>query len=564
MAEQPLLNAQKRTEFASVSKQPDSLPVHFEDLEIKASLKENLAACGFKALKAVQATAIPLLLARKDVIVQSQTGSGKTLAFLVPLLNGLDPQLRETQALVVAPTRELCQQIFAVCTALLTVKACKDERTEDLQETAAGVALAGGSLPGESVATSPAPCAAPTVLEKPDLLSGISCECFIGGSPIEEDWPRLGASLVVATPGRLRELVIAQPRRFQRIRFLILDEADKLLSYGFEAKLLEVIQKLPRTRVSGLFSATLSDAIGRLSRHVLQNPVKRAVQAEAPDGLAMQYIVLTPPEKLGALLHLVRGKRTIVFFATCAQVDFFSELVLKYFRDLLDSENNNGKIQDLNNSGGSALGENARNGEDFGLLKMHGKMPQAERSQIYARFAASGRLLFCTDIAARGIDFKGVDLVVHFDIPKDYANIVHRSGRTARCGAIGESVLFLMPNERVYVKFLALKEIAMDELTLKDLIKDKPSVAKEAGGENDTLSCPELFQSTLKLTEEEVPAATLACVTYLRSYREHTLSYLLDHKELDLEGIRKLFFLERLPPMKDSKKVGPSKRWKSN
>ncbi|KAI4290980.1 ATP-dependent RNA helicase DDX55/SPB4 [Pancytospora philotis] len=437
----------------------------FDSLRIKDAVKDALRKHGFMAMTGVQEQAIPHMLQRKDAIVQSFTGSGKTLAYAVPLANMIDWAAAGTQALIVVPTRELCAQIKETLGAL-----------------------------------------------------NARAEVFIGGTAIEDDFARLNATLCVATPGRLLELMQKEPQAFKSVKFLVLDESDKLLDSGFESTLLSILSVLPKTRVTGLFSATVNDAVFRLAKHSLRNPVHIKATDEVPDKLQIGFLAVAPAQKLAQLLRITAGRKSIVFFATCAQVDFFFALLIRY----VDSQ--------------SVLEAPATCGLPPAIQKIHGKMNQTERGTVYSSFQERGGLLFCTDVAARGIDFKDIDLVVHFDIPKDVANIVHRSGRTARNGSEGESVLFVMPNELAYVDYLRLKgtEVVERESAAVACTKDAMK------------SC---------MNEELQALAVRAFVSYFKSYKEHIVNYILSYRELDYDGLAELFQLTKIPSMPELRKV---------
>ncbi|KMV65220.1 ATP-dependent RNA helicase [Encephalitozoon cuniculi EcunIII-L] len=428
-----------------------------EDVAMNGRLKKEIEENGFGKMTEVQLKCIPEVLKGKDVVVQSPTGTGKTMAFLAPILSciydGKGRGRPGVTAVVITPTRELALQIREV----------------------AG-------------------------------LFDVKCECFIGGMSIEEDYKRMKEefSIAVGTPGRLLEIVGKETKKFSSLSHLVLDEADKLLGFGFEEKLMQLLAKLPRNRVTGLFSATINDSVDKLSRVFLRNPVSINVgNNEMP--VALEYIVVSPMEKLLVLMDIVTGRRCIVFFATCSEVDFFSGLVSR---------------------------------AGFGnICKIHGKISQDERNRVYEEFFQRDGLLFCTDVAARGIDFRGVDLVVHFDVPKEYSSIVHRSGRTARNGSKGESVLFVMPNERAYVEFLKLKGIPAVESSYRM----KSSLSYQ---DIKSMISPELLGLSVK-----------AFVSYIRSYKEHFVSYILDYKGLDFDSLAELFFLERIPGMAELRNV---------
>lgn len=427
----------------------------FDELDIGEDLKRRIAAGGFETMTEIQEMCIPELLKRRDVIAQSPTGTGKTLGFLAPLLQQIHQDCCWIAGVVIAPTRELSLQTKAVADQL-----------------------------------------------------GARCECFIGGVNIEKDHEKMKGSfsIAVGTPGRLLELMNLDRARFSRVSYVVLDEADKLLGFGFEEKLLQIIQMLPKERTTALFSATIDESVNRLSKTSLRSPVRlQANSSTIPVDLELEYIVLRPLDKLAMVLEMVRDKRSILFFATCNQVDFFCALLSRLVP-------------------GS-------------ISKIHGKMPQEERGKVYAEFMGTEKsTLLCTDVAARGIDFKDVELVVHFDIPKDYNNIVHRSGRTARNGDSGRSVIFIMPNECAYPEFLKLKNIsaAMGSATPETI--DYGCIRKEIS--------PELLDLSVK-----------AFVSYIRSYKEHIVSYILDYRGLDFNSLAELFFLEKIPNMTELRNV---------
>ncbi|KAH9411476.1 DEAD/DEAH box helicase [Ordospora pajunii] len=426
------------------------------NLSMNIKLKEDAKECGFDVMTEVQRACIPEMLKGKDVIVQAPTGTGKTMAFLTPILDYVYADFTgnaEVTAVVIAPTRELSLQIKAVA----------------------------------------------------DMFK-CSCECFIGGISIEDDYAKMQKCIRIAvgTPGRLFEIISKYPKQFARVRYIILDEADKLLGYGFEEKLMQIMKMLPRSRIAGLFSATINESVDKLSLVLLRNPVRIKVGSGMMP-VCLEYVVIRPADKILALMEIATKRRCIVFFATCSQVDFFSSLFV-----------------------------------EFGVAhvsKIHGRMAQEERSKVYEQFVAGEGMLFCTDVAARGIDFKEVELVVHFDVPKDYNNIVHRSGRTARNGSKGESVVFVMPNEKAYVEFLKLKGICVAECSRAI----DPSVTHE--------------DIKARITPELLDAGVKAFVSYIRSYKEHVVSYILDYKGLDYNSLVDLFFLEKVPGMAELKHV---------
>lgn len=430
-------------------------PTLFSELEIKSELIDMIGENGFRVMTPVQQKCVPEFL-RRDVVVQSQTGSGKTLSYLVPMFSSIgNPSTGHIHGLVVVPTRELCMQVREIVCSF-----------------------------------------------------GFQCEVLMGGTPVEDDCGKLGCDIVVGTPGRLFEVLSINRKAFSRIRYLVLDESDKLLGFGFEAKLLKIVEMLPRNRITGLFSATSGESISRLSQHILNNPVSIKVNENIPDRLHLKCTIVSPKSKIDILLSVIDKKKAIVFFATCNSVEFFHSLLTACSR---------------------------LNEDDAPIHKIHGKMDQKDRNVVYSRFEELGGTLLCTDVAARGIDFKRIDLVVHFDVPKEHSSIVHRSGRTARNGLSGNSIMLLMPNERVLIDFLKLKSINIDEESY----------------------CSSNAYEGLKeiMTKELLELAVKAFVSYIRSYKEHILNYILNYKELDYDGLAELYLLERIPSMAELKHV---------
>lgn len=434
-------------------------PTLFAELVIRRELKELISRKGFESMTPVQQRCIPEFL-KKDVIVQSQTGSGKTLSYLIPIFNSISvTSAGQIHALIIVPTRELCIQVREVVNSFM-----------------------------------------------------IRCEILMGGTPIEEDCKKLDCDVVVGTPGRLFEVLGANSKAFSRIRYLVLDESDKLLGFGFGAKLLRIVDLLPRSRTTGLFSATVDDSVSKLSQHALNNPSSIRVSENIPDRLRLKYKIVDPKSKIDSLLSMVDGKKAIVFFATCNSVEFFHNLFTTY---------------------------GSLNKEDFHgtFHKIHGKMDQKDRNMVYSKFESLGGTLLCTDVAARGIDFKHIDIVVHFDIPKEHSNIVHRSGRTARNGLSGDSVVFLMPSEKAFIDFLKLKGIDI----------------KEEVGHCDRSSAYEELKGVMN--KVLLGSAVKAFVSYIRSYKEHVLNYVLNYKDLDYDGLVELYFLEKIPSMVELKHI---------
>lgn len=424
---------------------------NFAALNLHKSVQETLKENGFIEMTSIQQRTIPSILSKKDVIVQSHTGSGKTLCFVIPLVEEIiKKNLKGIVGLVISPTRELAIQ------------------TNDVFNT-----------------------------------FSVQSSCFIGGIDLENDMEAIkNCSVVVGTPGRLFEIVKHNHKLFSNLSRLILDEADELVSLGFSEKVLDIISLLPKKRTTSLFSATINEGVQKLSMNLLKNPINISGE-ERPEELRIRWYEILPENKLRTTLSLIKGKKCIVFFSTCNQVDFFFSLI--------------------------------SNLKEFNLLKIHGKMKQEERSKVYKEFENSNCVLFCTDVAARGIDFKDIERIIHFDVPKEYNTLIHRSGRTARNGKEGEAILFVMPNEMAYIEYLKIKNVEINSFEFSETCVDIPLKSY-------------MNETTLDLSVK-------AFVSYIRSYKEHNLNYILDFQTLDYDSIAELFMLEKIPGMFELKNV---------
>ena len=468
-----------------------------------------LGRLGFARAAPVQEAAIPLLLRHKDVVVEACTGSGKTLAFLVPAVEllrragaegglaggpGAKPHV---VALVISPTRELAEQTHRLAAQLVR------EAAEGFGATL--VVGGGGKSTGKGK-----------------------------GAPAEAE-PRTG--IVVGTPGRLYErLCLRGDFQTRRLELLVMDEADRLLEMGFKRQLDAILQALPKQRRTGLFSATQTEAVSELVRAGLRNPakvvVRQQVEEEGGDGeakgakegagekvtpnrLRSVYLTCEPDEKLDRLFAFLKahaaGQKVIVYLLTCACVDFLQEAA--------------GHL------------EQAKGIRRFFL---HGKMKQAARQKAVAKFAAlEHACLFCTDVAARGLDFPDIDWVVQYDPPQDPAMYVHRVGRTARMGAAGNALLMLHPNEGHYLSFLRKRKTPLDGAL------DVPAAA----------AAPGAIRRVTERHRELLEKAVKAFVSYVRAYKEHHCNFIFRIQELNLGKVAMLFGILQLPNMPDVKRL---------
>ncbi len=346
----------------------------FSRYGLDAAIVRGVAELGFVRPTQIQDQAIPAALAGRDVLACSNTGSGKTAAFVLPILQRLQGRPRgATRALVLTPTRELASQI-----------------TEHF-----------GSL------------AAHTPLRAATILGGVPAGPQMRAL-------RAGVDVVIATPGRLLDLLRSSHLRMNSVETLVLDEADRMLDMGFLPDVRRVLQLLPAKRQTLFFSATMPPAIVALSREMLSDPVAISIerQAKPAPGITHSAYPVAADLKSALLVELVkRGtiKSVIAFTRTKHRANRLSEYL-------------------------------ERNGVRNG--RIHGNRSQAQREQALGAFK-DGKfpVLVATDIAARGIDVEALSHVVNFDVPASPDDYIHRSGRTARAEATGDAFLFVSPQE---------------------------------------------------------------------------------------------------------------------
>ncbi len=338
------------------------------------SLRAVLQELGFTSLTPIQEQSIPVLLAGKDLIGQSQTGSGKTLAFGLPILSRVKTHQRRVQALIVCPTRELCAQV------------AREIRRAARREKGLQVLVLAGGQP-----------AAPqrAALEK-------------------------GAHIAVGTPGRLLDL-LQRSLDVQYVKTVVLDEADRMLDMGFQEDMEVLLEAMPQNRQTVLFSATFPESIDEMSRRFQKNPVRVSVASSKSDSPKIEELVweVSSKEKQQSLMQAFNHYKPSSTLVFCNQKVTASEL-----------------SEALNKSGLSAA-------------SLHGDLEQFDRDRVMARFRnGSLRVLVATDVAARGIDVEGLDLVVNYDIPHKPEVYVHRIGRTGRAGKSGVALTFMTSREQ--------------------------------------------------------------------------------------------------------------------
>jgi len=493
---------------------------------------QALSLLGYNQMTPVQASTIPLFLKSKDVIVEAVTGSGKTLAFLIPIIEMI--KRRENKlgknkigAIVISPTRELAKQIHDVCIQLLEAMGNLNEETVNNENEK-------DKEDKEIIKDNNE-----DKMEEDKLV--ITTQLFIGGNSVQEDiqkFQKFGGNIIIGTPGRLEDLLKRHVIfNTNDLEALILDEADRLLDMGFEKSLRNIILNLPKQRRTGLFSATMSDALTDLIKAGLRNPVRVMVKVEdistkdiqrTPQSLDICYLICENNEKIAQFCHILKNepdKKFIVYFATCSCVDYYFKAlsVLPFFS------------------------------ENYSLFSLHGKMDPKRRENVYKNFisAIGSSILLCTDVAARGLDIPDVDWVVQIDPPQDPKCFAHRCGRTARLGKEGKAIVFLTPKEDTYVEFLKIRKIPMKEIAKYEDEEIKENV-KKSTIINSKLINEQLLKNNSK-DRELYEKSVKAFVSWVRAYNEHQVSYIFRFKNVDVASVAEAYGLIRLPRMPELK-----------
>lgn len=436
----------------------------FSDLGVNEQFQKSLADLKISIPTDIQKKSIPVVLNKKDDLVAlAKTGSGKTAAFGLPLLQLINSENTAVQAVILAPTRELAQQIHANLVSF--------------------------------AAHSPA----------------ISIAAVCGGIPIKPQIERLKTAthVVVATPGRLVDLVKREAINIKNLKFLVLDEADEMVS-ALKEDLDTIIAGIPKSRRTLLFTATMPGTIKQLvqnymSKHVVH--VEADMSTLGHQGIDHQYVVVEPIEKLDVLLHFLNtkeGQRGIIFCKTKAAVN-------KLAKNLAINKFSSGAI--------------------------HGSLSQGIRDRIMGQFREGHiDILVATDLAARGIDVKEIEYVVNYHLPDTYEAYVHRSGRTARAGAKGLSLTILQKEEVaevadfekelgiVFNKFKKADAQSIEEnnglLWAKKIFKTKPN--REVSEEFKTKVRTIFHHLTKEELVEKILANYLYQATTLNSKPEET------------------------------------------
>jgi ATP-dependent RNA helicase DeaD len=428
-------------------------PATFADLPIHPSVLQAVADVGYESPSAIQAATIPAMMAGSDVVGLAQTGTGKTAAFAMPILSKIDTGSKATQALVLAPTRELALQV------------------------AEAFSRYGAHLPQINVLP---------------IYGGSSYAVQLSGL-------KRGAQVVVGTPGRVIDHLERGTLDLSRVDYLVLDEADEMLTMGFAEDVERILSETPEYKQVALFSATMPPAIRKLTAKYLHDPTEVSVKAKTAtaENISQRYIQVAGPRKMDALTRVL-------------EVEPFEAMIV-FVRTKQATEE---------------VAERLR-ARGFSAGAINGDIPQSQRERTISALKEGGSkgldILVATDVAARGLDVERISHVLNYDIPHDTESYVHRIGRTGRAGRSGAALLFVSPRERHLLKAIEKatrqKLIEAELPTVEDVNAQR--VAKFADSITDSLGAPgiELFRRMVEDYEREhdVPMADIAAALALQS-----------------------------------------------
>jgi ATP-dependent RNA helicase RhlE len=373
----------------------------FKDFGFDPRLMEGIDASGYEDATPVQEQVIPLIMAGKDVIASAQTGTGKTAAFLLPLINKIitDPHEDHTNnALVIVPTRELAIQIA--------------QHMEGLSyfTSVSSIAVYGG---GDGNAF---------VQEKKALSHG--------------------ADVVICTPGKMMAHIKMGYVKLGGLKYLVLDEADRMLDMGFYDDIMFIIKNLPVKRQNLLFSATMPPKIRELARKILHHPEEVNISiSKPPEKITQEAFIVYEPQKIPLIKYLLGKKEFKSVLIFCSSKISVKQLTRELKRSRFKAE------------------------------EIHSDLDQAKREEVLMQFK-SGRMpiLIATDILSRGIDIDNIDLVINYDVPHDGEDYVHRIGRTARAEADGTAYTFVSIKEQR--KFSSIEKLIGKSVTKAEVPKE--------------------------------------------------------------------------------------------
>ena len=356
----------------------------FEELGLKSEVLKSLDEMGFTTPTPIQQEAIPHLLGEEsDFVGLAQTGTGKTAAFGLPLINRIDTSMKVPQGLIICPTRELCLQI-----------------AKDLEQFAKHM--------------------------KVDVVA------VYGGTDIRTQMKDIksGANIIVATPGRLCDLINRKAIALGEVETVILDEADEMLNMGFKEDIDLILKQTPVHKNVWLFSATMPKEVAEIAKNYMQNPLEVAIghKNQTNENIDHIYFMVKERDRYRALKRLIDFNPNIYGLVFCRTRRETGEVAEKLAK------------------------------EGYSAEPLHGDLSQAQRDRVMDRFRTKSiQLLVATDVAARGIDVSDITHVINYNLPDEIENYTHRSGRTARAGKTGESLVLINTRESNKIRLIEKK-----------------------------------------------------------------------------------------------------------
>ncbi|MXO33169.1 DEAD/DEAH box helicase [Apibacter sp. B3706] len=377
----------------------------FKEYGLSEDLLKAITELGYTQPTEIQKQTIPYLLSKEeDLIALAQTGTGKTAAFSLPILEMIDPYQKHVQALILCPTRELCLQIS------------KD------------------------------------IASYSKYLSKIRSLAVYGGSNISEQIRGLknNPQIVIGTPGRVNDMLKRGVLKINQIQWLILDEADEMLSMGFKAELETILKETPKDRQTLLFSATMSKQVEAIAKNYMKGAQKISAGGinEVKKNITHKFVMVRDRQKNNGLRRVLDANPNIYSIIFCR-----TRVETQHVADFLMHQG-------------------------YAADALHGDLSQSQRDMVMKKFRLKNlRILVATDVAARGLDVNDLTHVIHYSLPDDPEVFIHRSGRTGRAGKDGESIAIIRPSEMV--KFNRIKKetsIKVEEMkipTKEDILKAK-------------------------------------------------------------------------------------------
>lgn len=346
----------------------------FDEMGLKDNILRGIYTHGFEKPSSIQQKAIKPLIDGKDIIAQAQSGTGKTATFVIGSLEKIEEDTNKLQVIILAPTRELAIQIESVVGAL-------------------------------------------------GNYMNIKKYLLIGGRSIHEDINKLsnGLNIVIGTPGRVFDMMKRNVLKTEDLKLFVLDEADEMLSRGFQEQIYDIIQYIPKETQIGIFSATMSDNTYSLSKNFMNSPIEILVKNEqlTLEGIRQYYVNIDNDyQKFDVLVDIYQNlavSQTIIYCNTKKRLLWLND-----------------KLNEIN----------------FRCGIIHSDMTQSERNSTIDEFRSGKiRILVATDIVARGIDIQQVSIIINYDFPKNYNTYIHRIGRSGRYGRMGTALNIVDPNE---------------------------------------------------------------------------------------------------------------------